>query len=282
MAKLPGNEQLKDAAGNSLFTLREINALGVEEKEGIYSRLVPARLYDLFSISMQTFCGMDGESKINFIAPNGLGLLRIEIKLHPADRDNVFFLEIADTRYRQMELAFCVIKDPAQPRFNVDVNEAGHDNCFTTLGRNIPEEIRAMNFGLFPNQTQRGLKMFAEFFSLFEKFVDALGMEFIIAEPLTYDNAIRYEKYGFDYLTGKQLMLEISEGFKPGNFLYNRLDSSSFFRMPGMDKTVWGRSWAIHDGILDKPWNDIIIYKMVGEHAGVDTFPRETEKRISE
>jgi hypothetical protein len=47
--------------------------------------------------------------------------------------------------------------------------------------------------------------------------------------------------------------------------------------MPGMDKTVWGRSWAIHDGILDKPWNDIIIYKMVGEHAGVDTFPRETE-----
>jgi hypothetical protein len=276
MAKLQGNEQLKDASGNSLFTLREINALGLREKEAIYSRLVPSRLYDLFSISVHTFCGTDGERKVNFIAPKGLGILRIEIKLHPADRDSVFFLEIADTRYRQMELAFCVIKDPAQPRFNVDVNEAGHDNCFTTLGRNIPEETRAMGYGLFPNQTSRGLKLFAEFFALFENFVDALGMEMIIAEPLTYDNAIRYEKYGFDYLTGKQLMLEIDKGFKPGNYLYNRLDGSSCFRMPGMDRTVWGRSWAIHDGILDKPWNDVMIYKMVGEHAGVDTFPRST------
>ncbi len=282
MAKLPGNEQLKDAAGNSLFTLREINALGVEEKKGIYGRLVPERLYDLFSISKRTFRGLEGGSRINFIAPEGLGLLRIEIKRQPADRDAVFFLEIADTHYRQIELAFCVIKDPAQPRFNVDIDEAGEDNCFTTLGRNLHEEIRAMNSGLFPNQTQRGLRMFVEFFSLFERFVDALGVELIIAEPLTYDNAIRYEKYGFDYLTGKQLMLEINEGFKPGNYLYDRLDGSSLFRMPGMDKTVWGRSWAIHDGILDTPWNDIIIYKMVGEHAGINTFPRETEIRISE
>lgn len=278
MAKLSGNEQLKDSAGNFLFTLRDINALQVREKREIFSRLVPARIYDLLDISPNTLQDLDGECRIRFLAPVGLGLLRIEVRQHPAERDTIFFLEIADTHYRQMELAFCVIKDLTAPRFNVDVDPAGRDNCFATMGRNIPEEIRAMNAGLYPNQTHHGLRMFSEFLTLFEQFVDSLGMEIIIAEPLTYDNAVRYEKYGFDYVTGKQLMLEINEGFKQGNELYKRLDGSTPFRMPGMEKTVRGRSWAIHDGILDRPWNNVMIYKMVGEHAGVDTFPRETER----
>jgi hypothetical protein len=273
MAKLSGNQQLLDSAGNPLFSLKDINALPMEEKKGIYGRLLPARLYDLYSISVQTFCGVDGQSKVNCIAPKGLGLLRLEVKLNADDRDTVFFLEIADTYYHQMELAFCVIKDLATPRFDVDVDVAGSNNYFATMGRNIPEEIKAMNAGLMPNQTHRGLRLFAEFFSFFEKFVDSLGIDIILAEPLTYDNAIRYEKYGFDYITGKQLMLEINEGFKPGNALFRRLDGSSPFRMPGMDKTLHGRSWAIHDGILNKPWNDIIIYKMIGNRAEVNTFP---------
>jgi hypothetical protein len=49
---------------------------------------------------------------------------------------------------------------------------------------------------------------------------------------------------------------------------------------------VHGRSWAIHDGILDEPWEDLSvdkildepwedvkIYKVIGKFAGVDTFP---------
>jgi hypothetical protein len=43
--------------------------------------------------------------------------------------------------------------------------------------------------------------------------------------------------------------------------------------MRGMERTARGRSWAIHDGILDTPWDDILIYKKVGEHAGINTFP---------
>jgi hypothetical protein len=132
-----------------------------------------------------------------------------------------------------------------------------------------------MAAGLFPNQTHRGLRLFAEFFPLFERFVDALGMEMIVAEPLTYDNAIRYEKYGFDYLTGRRMMQRINEGFKPGGDLYRKLDSSSPFRMAGMERTVHGRSWAIHDGILDEPWDGVRIYKMIGECAGVVTFPEQ-------
>ena len=128
--------------------------------------------------------------------------------------------------------------------------------------------------------------MFGEFFDLFERFVDSLGMDMIMAEPLTYDNAVRYEKYGFDYLNGRRMMLEINREFRPGGVLFNKLDGSTPFRMPGMDRTAHGRSRAIHDGlldepwddlsvdkILDEPWEDIRIYKTIGVHAGVNTFP---------
>ena len=281
MAKLAGNSQLRDRHGNPLRSLSAINALDVPEKEEIYGRLLPLRLLETFGLDRETFCGSDGRKKASFIAPPGLGLLRIQVKLDPRDRDMLFFIELADTRYRQIEFSFCIITDPAAPRFDVDVDQAGRDNCFATMGRNIPEEIRAMTAGLFPNQTRRGLRMFGDFFPLLEGFVDSLGMEMIVAEPLTYDNAIRYEKYGFDYLTGRRLMNEINEGFQPGGTLYRRLDGSSPFRTPGMDRTVRGRSWAIHDGILDTAWDGVMIYKMIGEHAGVNTFRgRETERGL--
>jgi len=273
MARLSGNKQLTDSGGKPLFTLRDINALPTAEKECIYGTIIPDRLFQLFSISRDTFLGRDGEKKVSFIVPDGLGLCRIEVRLAPTDRDPVFFLEIADTQFHQMELAFCIINDPFSPRFDVDVDELGRNNCFTSLGRNIPEEIRAMEAGLFPNQTHRGLRMFSEFLPRFEYFVDSLGMEIIVAEPLTYDNAIRYEKYGFDYLTGRRLMIDINEGFKNGNVYQRRLDDSCPFRRAGFESTVHGRSWAIHDGILEIPWDDIRIYLQVGQRAGIDTFP---------
>lgn len=279
MAKLPGNEQLVDRKGNPLFSLRDISALSPDEKNGIFARLIPRRLYEVLATPVGSFVGADGDVKIRCIAPTGIGILRIEAKTASSASDNVLFLELADTHYRQMELCFCIINDPQAERFDVDKDESGRDNCFTSLGRNIPEEIRAMNAGLFPNQTHRGLKMFGEVLHLLEWFVDSLGMEMIVAEPLTYDNALRYEKYGFDYITGKALMLQINEEFKPGGILYGRLDNSTPFRRPEMATTVGGRSWAIHDGIMDEPWDDVKIYKMLGQSAGINTFPeRETEE----
>ncbi|NTV43876.1 MAG: hypothetical protein HGA63_11310, partial [Syntrophobacteraceae bacterium] len=251
MARLPGNRQLEDSRGRQLYTLRDINTLEQREKEIIYRGILPPRLFERFEISPETFHGADGGRKVRFIAPEGLGFLRVEVRLTPGVRDCVFFLEIADTQFNQMELAFCIIKDLSSPRYDVDVDLAGRDNSFATLGRNIPEEIRAMEAGLFPNQTHRGMRMFSEFLGLFERFVDSLGMEIIIAEPLSYDNAIRYEKYGFDYLSGRRLMGEIDREFAPGGELYQRMDGSTPFRIRGMETTVHGRSWALHDGVRD-------------------------------
>jgi hypothetical protein len=288
MSKLPGNEPLLSVQGRQLYSLRDINALPVQEKELIYCRLIPPRLLSLLQVAPGSLFAADGRQLVRVIAPQGMGLARIEVRSDPAERRTVFFLDLADTHFRQMELSFCIINDPFAPRFAVDLDENGNDNCFATQGRNLPEEIRAMQAGLFPNQTSRGLKMFGEFFAEFERFVDALGMDMIVAEPLTYDNAIRYEKYGFDYLNGRRMMLEIDREFQPGGVLFRLLDGSSPFRMPGMEKSAHGRSWAIHDGILEEPWDDLTvdkvldepweeirIYKMVGRHAGIDTFPHK-------
>lgn len=264
MVKIAGNELLRDGRGEELHSLHDINRLEAGEKEAIYRSLLPSRLCALLE---------HGPGVLNIVAPKGLRLLRIEARLCSADRDPVFFLELSDTHHGQMELAFCRIADPQAPRFDVDLDLEGRDNLFATLGRNLKEEQRAMAAGLFPNQTQRGLRMFGEFLPLLERLVDGLGMELIVAEPLTYDNAIRYEKYGFDYVMGKRLMLEIDAGFAPGGVLYRRMDGSTPFRRPGMEKSVLGRSWAIHDGIMDDPWDGVRIYKTVGMHAGVDTFP---------
>jgi hypothetical protein len=269
-----GVPALLDPDGFPLFSLREINDLPRPERERLYGQLLPETLYADFHIDPESFRGLDGGRKVLFKCPRGLGLLRIEVRLAPTDRDCLFFAEIADTPYHQIELSFCLINDPSAPRFDVDVDAQGQDNCFGTLRRNLAEEQRAMAAGLSPNQVRRGLKLFTPFFQRLERFVAGLGMDTIVAEPLSYNNAIRYETYGFDYITGKQLMLAIDQEFQPGGKLWLRLDGSTPFRQPGMEQTVRGRSWAIQDGILDQPWDGVKIYKVVGQHAGVDTFPQ--------
>lgn len=264
MANPTGHEVLKDCRGAQLSSLHDINRLEPRAKEAIYRMLLPARLLRMME---------EGGGAVEIIAPEGLRFLRMQARCRCDDPDPTFFLELCDTHHGQMELSFCLIADPSAPRFDVDVDHEGRNNLFATLGRNLAEEERAMNAGLFPNQTRRGLRMFGEFLPLLERFTGLLGMQLIAAEPLSYDNAIRYENYGFDYVVGKRLMQEIDAGFAPGGELSRRMDGSTPFRRPGMEKSVLGRSWAIHDGILDEPWDDVRIYKTIGVHAGVNTFP---------
>ena len=158
---------LLDRDGLPLFSLAEINRLPRAEKEGIYATLIPESVFTDYAIDRETFCGRDGRRQLHFICPQGLGLLRAEVRLDPADRDPLFFVEIADTPYRQIELSFCLVNDPASPRFAIDVDENGRDNCFGTVRRNVPEELRALAAGLSPNQVRRGLGLFSPFFRRF-------------------------------------------------------------------------------------------------------------------
>lgn len=268
-----GQPPLQGPDGQQLFSLSDINRLPQPDKEHIYRDLIPPPIFDRWGFDRTTLQDRQGQGQINFVCPEGLGLLRLDVRLAADDRDSLFFVEVSDTPYRQIELSFCFINDPQSPRFAVDVDPAGRDNCFASLRRNRAEEEKAMLAGLLPHQVRRGLRMFSSFLASFEQFVDRLGIELIVAEPLSYDNAIRYEGYGFDYLTGKRLMLWIDEAFQPGGELFRQLDGSTPFRQPGMERSLAGRSWAIHDGILGRPWDDVKIYKSVGIHAGINTFP---------
>jgi acetoin utilization protein AcuC len=100
-----------------------------------------------------------------------------------------------------------------------------------------------------------------------------MGQDMITAEPLAYHDAIIFENYGFDYIRGKKLMQEINGGFQPGGELFEKLDGSTPFRQPGMEKSVRGRSWALHDGILGEPWKGPEMYRSLEHAANVCTFP---------
>ncbi|MBC7248262.1 MAG: hypothetical protein H5T73_10870 [Actinobacteria bacterium] len=253
-------------------SIHDLNQLEDDTKLRLYSLLVPARIYDLLGIDRATFTNREGERVVEVKAPRRGTFAIIEVREHPGDQDCVFFLEIEDTAFFKIDINFLIVNDPRSPRFNTDVDEAGRRTKFATVRRNIPEEIRAMEAGLAPGQVRRGLRVFRDFVPLARDFVAAMGQDMVIAEPLAYNNAIIFESYGFNYIRGRRRMEEIHAGFQPGGELYERLDGSTPFRRPGMEKTVRGRAWAIHDGILGEPWRGIEMYRG-REPANVCTFP---------
>ena len=75
-------------------------------------------------------------------------------------------------------------------------------------------------------------------------------------------------------------MDEIHGEFQPGGRLHAAVDGSTVFRQPGFDRTIRGRSWAVHDGVLDvldgASWTGVKMYRLAGRPAGVSTFPTGT------
>lgn len=210
---------------------------------------------------------------VQFHTPESHGFVSVEVKQKPVDVDAIFFLQLSDTPFMEnLELSFVVINDPGGERFNIDRDPDGRDTLFGTALRNIPEEERAMQAGLVPGQVRRGLRLMQELVRLLERFASRLTKSIISCEALFYHNAIQYERHGFGYLEGRKVMEEIDREFLPGGGLYQRLDGSTPFRRKGAEKTVRGRSWAIQDGILGKPWESPKLYKPVGKAVGVNTF----------
>jgi len=250
-----------------------INNLPEKEREKWYGILIPPELLARYHIDPESFRGENGEKLVRIWSNSGAPFMRIELRRRLDDQDPVLSVDLSDTPHRQIELSFIIINDPESERFNIDKDEEGRDTYFGTSTRNIKEEERAMAAGLAPGQVRKGLRMISRFFPRMEQFVESLGKDLYVLEPLTYHGALLYEKYGFGYLKGYRYMKEIHEGFLPGGVLYNRLDDSNPFRRKGAEKTIRGRSWAIHDGILGSPWNPPTMFKPLGFNVGVCTFP---------
>lgn len=245
------------------------------EREALLSVLLPRRLLEMFSVDPETFLNDKGIRCVRFICPEQMPFFQVNLRRDPGDRDAAYFLDVSTSPYGQMEISFVVVNDPDGERFDIDVDEHGQDTYFGTARRNVPEEIRAMQAGLSPGQVRRGLKAMKDLVACWEEFFGRLGHTFFFLEPLTYNSAILYERSGFQYLQGSEKMKEIDREFRPGGALFARLDGSTPFRMPGRHGSVRGRSWAIHDGILDGPWESPKMYKTIGVHAGASTFTGE-------
>ncbi len=254
-------------------TVYDINRLPEDERIPLLKKLIPDMLFDRFGVDRTTFLNKEGKKCVRFVTPKKMPFFQIEFWRDPDDRDPVMFLDVSTTSFNQMEISFIVVNDPESERFNVDVDEEGRETYFGTVRRNIKEEIRAMEAGLAPGQVRRGLRLMKHLVRIWDDFFGYLGHKYYFLEPLGYYSAIIYEIHGFNYITGKERMKYIDREFRPGGILFSRLDDSTPFRRRGMEKTVRGRAWAIHDGIMDDPWVSPKMYKTVGVHAGVLTFP---------
>lgn len=254
------------------LSLLEINQRFREEREEIYRRLIPDALLTTFNIDQSTLTDPAGNHMVEFDCPPDRGVARIAVRGRPQDLDWSYLLKLQTSLYNQIELAFIIIADPRSERFNIDRDLEGRDTRLGTHRRNIGEEIRAMQGGLAPGQTRRGLGLLKQTVRLVEELVGWMGHTLFVLEAMFYHDAMLYERYGFGYTVGLEDMERIDREFQPGGRLCARLDGSTPFRPPGVEQTVRGRSWAIHDGILGEPWRSPRMYKRVGKDQGICTF----------
>ncbi|MBE0691284.1 MAG: hypothetical protein IH587_14285, partial [Anaerolineae bacterium] len=216
---------------------------------------------------------VDGKPVVRFRCPGGSRALELSIWRRPGEHDPMLYFNIVDTFNFQLLVLLVVINDPDSPRFNTDRDEDGNDTQLGTLLRNVHAEERAMKGGLAPAQVRSGMRVFRQSVPVFEQFVANMGHDIFLIEPLAYHNAIIFERYGFNYVRGLREMRQINQEFQPGGGLHAKLTPDNPFRQPDAWLTIRGRSWAIHDGILGHPFTGFQMYKRIGMHAGVSTFP---------
>lgn len=253
-------------------SIYDINQLPEPEKHAVYSQLFPGWLLEQLEIDPVTY--VRGEHKaVFFRCPAGSRSLELEIKRSPSDRDPILYFHMADTFNQRIFVLLVIINDLDAPRYNIDIDPCGNPTQLGTTGRNVPAEIAAMQHGLAPGQVRQGLRAFRSLVPVFEGFVERMGHHIFLIEPLAYHNAIVFERYGFNYVRGLDEMHRIHLEFQPGGALHRKLTPENPFRQPDAWKTVRGRSWAIHDGILGYPYTGFQMYKRIGHHAGIETFP---------
>ncbi len=255
--------------GIHLASIRQINGLPDEARRALYCTLIPKRLLSKHCAAAQQIAPFKSQIR----CPAHSGFAEIDIRHAADERDPLLYVQIADTANGQLEVLLLVVNDPLAPRFDVDRHWKGEYTKLDTLPRNIPAEVEAMNAGLAPGQVRAGLRLSRELIPVMETFAAGLAKDRFFIEPLAYHAAIIFERYGFAYMIGQSKMRAIHAGFQPGGDLFARLDASTPFRRPAFAQTVRGRSWAIHDGVLDEPWGNVRMYKRIGRQAGVCTFP---------
>ena len=261
--------------------IQRISRLDQLQKEGLYRPLIPPSLYHRFGINPLNFCNENGLKLVRFFSPEGDRTCLVEMKLEEMD-DPLYSIQLSDsTDSTMLEWDFLIVNDPSSQKFNTHMDQNGKDTLFGWASRNIPEEEKAVEAGYFPGQTYKGMGLTREALESLIFFCRIFNIKSIRLEALFYHNAITYERFGFSYFEGYKQMKRIHDLFQPGGKLFKKLDDSTPFRKQGFAQSIRGRSWAIHDGILndldddllDEGWISPMMYQMVEKPRAMITFP---------
>jgi hypothetical protein len=253
------------------YSIAGVNNLSEKERREIFLHLVPQELYDRFSLPPDLID--DRGNNLLFIEgePGGQSL---ELRMyHEAGfQDPILYCHMVDTLNGQIHVLLYIMNDPNSPRYNIDVLPDGTRTKFGTTARNLDEELRAMEAGLLPGQIRSGLNILSQAVSSFEHFIENLGQTIYFNEPLYYHNAIIFERYGFNYQSGKKRMEAIHTRFLEDDTVITKFGSTPF-RKPEAQHSIFYRTWAIHDGILGENFNGVTMYKVIGKKGSINTAP---------
>jgi hypothetical protein len=266
------SEDVLKKRGKEITSLQGINCLPAEFKEFIYASLIPSDLFTTYGVNPVSLLDRKGNKAFKFDFPPDKGIVKIEFRRSILDNDPIVFIQLSDTTYEQVTFEWAIINDPDSERFNIHKTDSTQFLPPGSEFRNLSEEIRALEAGLAPGQVRRGLHKFHEITDLIESLLSRLNIHLLLCDPYAYHNAIELERIGYFYTSGREMMLEIDREFQPGGKLFKKLDGSTPFRRTGMDKTIRGRSWAIHDGIMDRRWMCPTMTKIVGRRFKDYTF----------
>lgn len=257
---------------NPIF-LRELPKCNEEFRHMLAHILLPVELLVKFNIDPITLRNEQGRIMVHTGHSDDGMIWAIRLLNDIDPRDPLMEIEMADTQFNRIAINWVSMNDPTAPRFDIDRMPDGSPTLRGTAQRNLQAELAAMQAGLAPGQTRRGLKHFSRLLQDLEQFFAAMHQYEFEVEPLYYHAAILFERNGFRYARGRALMQRIHQGFLPGGDLRARLDGSTPFRQSWMADSIRGRSWAIHDGILDEVWDGIKMYKRLGVDARCHSAP---------
>lgn len=248
-----------------------INNLPEPQKREIFLHLVPQKIFDRFTLP-HNLIDSNGNNLLIIQGIPGSESLELRMYHQFGFRDPILYSHIVDTLNGQIHVLLYVMNDPFSPRYNIDVLPDGTKTEFGTRTRNLEAELQAMEAGLLPGQIRRGLNILSDAVDSFETFVKNLGHNMYFNEPLYYHNAIIFERYGFNYQSGKKRMESIHRRFLEDQEIIKLLGTSPF-RRPEAQQSIFFRSWAIHDGILGEKFDGVTMYKIIDKNAELDTAP---------
>jgi len=254
-----------------ISSIASLNRIPYQEKREIFLRLIPHKILEQFNLN-SNLIDEQGRDLINISGQTDSQSIEVSIFHKYGFEDPLIYCHLTDTLNLQIHVLLYIMNDPCSPRFDIDRLPNGTKTIFGTEIRNLEAEKAAMEFGLLPGQIHKGLSLLREAVEAFEDFIKRLGHNIYFVEPLYYHNAITFERYGFNYQSGRKRMEQIHSDFLSDKFHASLLDNSPF-RKPEAKNSLFFRSWAIHDGILGEPYTYVTMYKMIGKNFKINTAP---------